>query len=117
MNEFVNMAPLKALTVAALLYCCSAASSSKPNFRVIAFYTAREDQAHISFVREAQRWFPEVAAKYNFSFDTTSDGHNLNAEFLTKNEVVVFLETHPQSPGPRRPLRGYMARASEREGG
>ena len=110
MNEFVNMAPLKALTVAALLYCCSAASSSKPNFRVIAFYTAREDQAHISFVREAQRWFPEVAAKYNFSFDTTSDWHNLNAEFLAKYEVVVFLDTRPEEPAQRAAFQAYMER-------
>src|SRR5690348_14385921 len=50
----------------------------KPAFRVIAFFTARQDDAHISFVREAVRWFPKVAAKYNFGFDTTSAWNNLN---------------------------------------
>ncbi len=65
MSRIVMMAALKALGVAALIYCCSALSvnNSKPKFRVIAFFTAKEDQAHISFVYEAERWFPEMAGK------------------------------------------------------
>lgn len=35
-------------------------------FRIIAFYTAKNDLAHISFVHEANKWFPEMAKKYNF---------------------------------------------------
>jgi len=55
------MSALKALSIAALIYCCSAlsANTSKPEFRVIAFFTAKQDQAHISFVHEAERWFPK----------------------------------------------------------
>src|SRR4029079_6782495 len=49
-----------------------------PAFRVLAFFTAKEDQAHISFVHEAVRCFPEIAAKYHFRFDTTSDWNDLN---------------------------------------
>ena len=30
-------------------------------FSVIAFYTAQNDAAHISFVHEANRWFPRMA--------------------------------------------------------
>ena len=44
--------------VAALLYCGSGAGSGKPAFRVIAFFTGKEDPAHISFLHEAERWFP-----------------------------------------------------------
>ncbi len=39
-----------------------------PAFRVIAFYTAKYDPAHISFVHEANRRFPEMAKKYHFSY-------------------------------------------------
>jgi hypothetical protein len=35
-------------------------------FKVIAFYTAKNDQAHISFVHEANRWFPEMARNITF---------------------------------------------------
>lgn len=93
------MSALKALSVAALIGCSTLnAGSSKPQFRVIAFFTAKQDQAHISFVHEANRWFPEMAAKYNFGFDTTSNWQNLNSAFLARYQVVVFLDTRPEEP-------------------
>ena len=104
------MSALKALSVAALIYRCAApgANTGKPEFRVIAFYTAREDQAHISFVHEAERWFPEMAAKYNFGYETTSDWRNLNSDFLSKYQVVVFLDTRPEEPAQRAAFQAYM---------
>jgi hypothetical protein len=106
----MKMAALNASSIAAFIYCCSAlsAQTSKPAFRVIAFYTAKEDQAHISFVREAERWFPEMAAKYHFRYDATSDWHNLNAVFLAEYEVVVFLDTRPEEPAQRAAFQAYM---------
>src|SRR5882672_11295220 len=91
---------LRALGIAVLISTCSGlnANNSKPKFRVIAFFTAKQDPAHISFVHEARSWFPEMAAKYNFSFDTTSDWQNLNSDFLAKYQVVVFLDTRPEDP-------------------
>src|SRR5438876_328755 len=110
MSRIVTMAALKALSIAVLIYFCSALSSysSKPKFRVIAFLTAKEDPAHISFVHEAERWFPEIAAKYNFSFDTTSNWHNLNSDFLSRYQVVVFLDTRPEDPAQRAAFQTYM---------
>src|SRR5229473_5602288 len=104
------MAALKASSIAALIYCCStlSATASKPAFRVIAFSTAKRDQAHISFVREAERWFPEMAAKYHFSFDTTSNWANLNADVLADYEIVVFLDTRPAEPAQRAAFQAYM---------
>jgi hypothetical protein len=112
MTRILPMAALRISTCAALVYCCSAfsANGSKPDFRVIAFYTAKQDQAHISFVHEAERWFPAMAAKYNFSYDTTSNWHNLNADFLSRYEVVVFLDTRPEEPAQRAAFQAYMER-------
>jgi hypothetical protein len=64
MNRIVPISALKALSIAALIFFCSAlgTNNSKPEFKVIAFFTAKQDQAHISFVHEAERWFPEMAA-------------------------------------------------------
>ena len=59
-------------------------AQNTPKFKVIAFYTAKEDKAHISFVHEANRWFPKMAAKYNFQYDSTNNWHNMNAEFLAQ---------------------------------
>ena len=72
-----------------------------PAFRVVAFSTAKEDPAHISFVREARVWFPEMATQYHFAFDTTSDWRNLNDSFLARYDVVIFLDTRPEDLGQR----------------
>jgi uncharacterized protein len=101
-----------ASTVGAAASCRSAprADREAPAFRVIAFYTAKQDQAHISFVRDAERWFPEMAARHHFAFDTTTDWRNLNAEYLSKYQVVVFLDTRPEAPAQRAAFHAYMER-------
>lgn len=79
-----------------------------PKFKVIAFYTAKNDQAHISFVHEANRWFPEMAKKYHFSYDSTNNWDNLNAAFLSKHQIVLFLDTRPEEPTQRAAFQQYM---------
>ena len=89
---------------AAVLSC----GPSAPAFKVVAFYTAKQDPAHISFVHEARVWFPRMAAQYHFSFDTTSDWNNLNAKFLARYDVVVFLDTRPEAAAQRAAFQTYM---------
>src|SRR5882762_6133001 len=113
MNRTFAMSALKALRalgIAVLISTCSTlnANNSKPKFRVIAFFTAKQDQAHISFVHEANRWFPVMAEKYNFSYDSTSNWQNLNSDFLAKYQVVVFLDTRPEDPAQRAAFKTYM---------
>ena len=75
------------------------AQGSKPTtFRVIAFFTGRHDLAHLDFVREANQWFPQQAAQHGFTYDTTSNWQNMNAGFLARYQVVVFLDTRPEEP-------------------
>lgn len=75
---------------------------------MIAFFTAQRDAAHISFVHEALRWFPDMAAQLHFRFDTTSDWRNLNAAVLAHYDVVVFLDTRPEDPAGRAAFQAYM---------
>jgi hypothetical protein len=84
------------------------AQSPQPLFRVIAFYTAKNDPAHISYVHEANNWFPQMAAKYNFSYDSTNNWNNLNAAFLSRYQVVLFLDTRPDSLPQREAFKKYM---------
>ena len=79
-----------------------------PKFKVIAFYTAKDDKAHISFVHEANLWFPKMAARYNFSYDSTRNWNNLNAEFLSNYQVVIFLDTRPDDAAQRAAFQKYM---------
>ncbi|WP_431244951.1 ThuA domain-containing protein [Flavobacterium sp. P21] len=99
------------ILIALLLVCFTAFSQhkkEKTKFKVIAFYTAKNDQAHISFVHEANKWFPKVAEENHFEYDSTSNWDNLNAKFLAKYQVVLFLDTRPETPAQREAFQKYM---------
>ena len=100
--------PLIALLFGCFTIMASNAQNIKPKFRVIAFYTGRDDKAHVSFAHEANTWFPKMAAKYNFSYDSTKNWNNLNAEFLSHYQVVLFLDTRPDDPAQRAAFQKYM---------
>ena len=104
-----TLTPRRTRSIAALVCClCLAVTPREPAFRVIAFFTAKEDQAHISFVHEAVRWFPAQGARHNFAFDTTSDWRKLSETFLSNYDVVVFLDTRPEDPAQRAAFQTYM---------
>jgi uncharacterized protein len=79
-----------------------------PKFRVIAFYSAKDDRGHISFDHEANRWFARMAEKYDFIYDSTRDWNNMNSKFLSNYQVVIFLDTRPDSLPQREAFRKYM---------
>lgn len=84
------------------------AQAQKPKFKVIAFFTGKSDMAHVSFVKEANEWFPKMAQKNHFSYDTTSNWANMNADFLSKYQVVLFLDTRPEDPAQRTAFENYV---------
>jgi hypothetical protein len=102
-----------ALVVFIVLIACFTISKSKAQsntrlFKVIAFFTGKNDQAHISFVKEANTWFLSIAAKYHFTYDTTSNWNNLNDTFLHQYQVVLFLDTRPDVAAQRAAFEKYM---------
>ena len=84
------------------------AQTGSPGFRVIAFFTAKNDPAHISFVHEANSWFGKIAREYNFEYDSTNDWDNLNTKFLSDYQVVIFLDTRPEEKAQREAFEKYM---------
>ena len=86
----------------------SSSQTVKSKFNVIAFYTGKNDQAHVSYVHEANKWFPKMALKHGFNYDSTSNWNNLNANFLSKYQVVLFLDTRPEDPAQRKAFEEYM---------
>ena len=88
-----------------------ARAESKPaKFRVVAFYTGKNDRAHVSFVGEANRWFPKAAAEQGFSYLATTNWSLLNDAFLADCQVVLFLDTRPEDPAQRAAFQRYMER-------
>jgi len=84
------------------------AQTNSPQFTVIAFYTGKSDKAHISFVKEANQWFPKAAAEHGFAYDSTTNWDNLNSGFLSKYRVVLFLDTRPEKPAQRAAFQHYI---------
>jgi len=82
--------------------------NSSPEFHVIAFYTGRSDQAHISFVREANQWFSRMAGQAHFNYHSTTNWDELNTNVLAGYQVVLFLDTRPEAPQQRETFRHYM---------
>ncbi|WP_311951983.1 ThuA domain-containing protein [Mucilaginibacter terrae] len=108
MINYLSSAMRTALCCVMLLSALATNAQKKPLFNVIAFYTAKADLAHISYVHEANRWLPQMAKKYNFVYDSTSNWSNLNAQFLAKYQVVLFLDTRPEDPQQRLAFEQYM---------
>jgi hypothetical protein len=108
-----NIKKILVFLIISLLGITFANAQKTPNpiaigFKVIAFYTGKNDQAHVSYVHEANKFFPKMGEKYGFSYDSTANWSNLNASFLAKYQVVLFLDTRPENPEQRAAFETYM---------
>jgi len=83
-------------------------ASAVPAFQVIAFYTGKNDRAHVSFAREANQWFGQKAAEAGFGYLATTNWAELNKATLARYQVVLFLDTRPEDSGQRAAFRDYM---------
>lgn len=86
----------------------SQAQDAAPSFKVIAFYTGTSDQAHISFVREANPWFARMASREHFSYTATTNWADLNDQTLAQYQVVLFLDTRPEATQQRKAFQRFM---------
>ena len=84
------------------------AQKNSPQFSVVGFYTAKNDLAHISFVHEANKWFSRMGEQYDFKYDSTNNWNNLNTIFLSHYQLVIFLDTRPDSIPQRKAFEQYM---------
>ena len=110
MGHFRRVVTLRSLVILGFLLISIVlfAGERKPKFRVIGFYTGRNDPAHISFVYEANKWLAETAQKYHFSYVSTTNWDSLNLKFLAKYDVVLFLDTRPEKGEQRIAFENYM---------
>jgi hypothetical protein len=89
-------------------YIFRASAQKDSSFKVLAFYTAKNDLAHISFVQEANEWFAARAKENHFRYDTTSNWNKLNNDTLPGYRVILFLDTRPEVTGQRQAFEHYM---------
>src|SRR4029077_19100880 len=63
---------------------------------------------HVLFAEGALKFFSGLAAKNNFTFDSTSNWDDMNDFNLGKYQVVVWLNDEPSKAGQRRAFQEYM---------
>src|SRR5437868_5606121 len=103
-----NLKPVILFSLLFSFFLNAGAQHANARFHVIAFYTAKEDAGHISFVHEANKWFSGMANQYHFIYDSTNDWDNLNAAFLSHYELVLFLDSRPDCAAQRDAFKQYM---------
>lgn len=80
----------------------------KTQFQAIAFYSRSSEPDHVQFAEDALKFFSAHAAKDNFTFDSTDDWANLNASYLKKYQVVIWLNDAPLNAEQRLAFQQYM---------
>lgn len=83
-------------------------SGQQAHFQVVAFYTPKAEPDHVQFAEGALKFFSALAAKDNFTFDSTSDWANLNDSYLKKYQVVLWLNESPNTAEQRLAFQHYM---------
>ncbi len=96
-----------------ILLSCSFCAPAQPpktvaSFRVVGFFSCGDDLAHNSFIHEANRWFSQTARQSGFVYDSTDQWANLNPGFLSRYQVVIFLDARPDSSNQRKAFQDYM---------
>lgn len=86
----------------------SPADPAGPRYRVMTFAGPTGDQAHVSFVTEARRWFGELATERHFALRISTNWAELNADELKGEDVVVFLNARPEAAAARSALQRYL---------
>jgi Trehalose utilisation len=87
----------------------SLANQQASPIKVLAFYDVSSgDAAHDAYAKEANTWFPSVAAANGFTYESTSDWTRLNTSNLANYKVIMFLNDLCWDAGQQAALQTYM---------
>ncbi|MEU4165291.1 ThuA domain-containing protein [Streptomyces sp. NPDC026665] len=84
------------------------AGTTATPFKVLALYNGTWDAAHISFVHEANDWFPRQAAANGFTYTASNNWDLLANGGVNAYQVVLFLDDLPQTAAQRTGFEQYM---------
>lgn len=78
------------------------------HFKILAFYNAKNDIAHISYVKEANNYFDSISKVKGFEYQSTNDWSKMIFNELSKYDIVMFLDTRPEDANQRYSFQQYM---------
>jgi uncharacterized protein len=95
-----------ALSLAAMFFP-AATFGQQTSFKVLAFYSTNVEPDHVQFAEGALKFFSEISAKNNFTFDSTTNWDDLNDSNLGKYQLVVWLDDRPSNAGQKRAFQKF----------
>src|SRR5580658_4764186 len=81
-----------------LLFWNVAAVAQESAFKVLAFYSTGVEPDHVHTANDALAFYQALAAKNNFTFDSTTDWNKLNENALKPYRLILWLNNFPQTP-------------------
>src|SRR6266849_5487081 len=90
------------------MFPSTAAFGQQTSFKVLAFYSTKVEPDHVLFAEGALKFFSDLSAKNNFTFDSTSNWEDMNDFNLGKYQVVVWLNDEPSKPEQKHAFQKYI---------
>src|SRR5713101_8136132 len=90
------------------MFPSTAAFGQQTSFKVLAFYSTKVEPDHVLFAQGALKFFSDIAAKNDFTFDSTSNWEDMNDSNLGKYQVVVWLNDRPSKAEQKLAFQKYM---------
>jgi YVTN family beta-propeller protein len=95
-----------ALSLAAM-FVPAATFGQQTSFKVLAFYSTNVEPDHVQFAEGALKFFSEISAKNNFTFESTTNWDDLNDSNLGKYQLVVWLNDGPSNAAQKRAFQKF----------
>jgi len=76
-------------------------------FHALAFFSTTVERDHVDFARDAINFYSALAARKGFTFDTTTNWENCNAD-LKNYQVVLWLNDFPHTEDQRNAFQTYI---------
>ena len=92
----------------ALMGLPTRAGSEQPPLRVLAFYSTRVEGDHVEFAVQALKFYTETAVADHYSFESTTNWDDMNAQRLEGVQVVLWLNDSPHTAKQRAAFESYM---------
>src|SRR5260370_13431197 len=91
-----------------VMFASTATFGEQASFKVLAFYSTKVEPDHVLFAQGALKFFSDIAAKNDFTFDSTSNWEDMNDSNLGKYQVVVWLNDRPSKAEQKLAFQKYI---------
>lgn len=85
-----------------------AALAQQTRFKALAFYSESTEGDHVQFAQDAVKFLSELAAREQFTLETTTKWEDLNDERLKTCQLVIWLNQSPTKHEQRSAFERYI---------